>query len=81
MATLPELEGILLPFYEKMLPLGGIVSKAKPGIRQLDRRFYGAGFPHPGIKASVEQANKILMHHGCNRAHGTELQTSLKLLW
>jgi hypothetical protein len=32
MATLPELETILLPFYGKMLPLGGIVCKANPGI-------------------------------------------------
>jgi hypothetical protein len=32
MATLPELEDVLLPFYRKMLPLGGIVSKANRGI-------------------------------------------------
>jgi hypothetical protein len=53
MATLPELETILLPFYRKMLPLSGIVHKANPGIQQLDRGFYGAGLPHPGIEATV----------------------------
>ena len=39
MATLSELDLVLLPLYGKMLPLGGIVSKANWGIRQLDRGF------------------------------------------
>ena len=69
-----------MPLYGKMLPLGGIVCKANRGIRQLDRGFYGAGFPHPGVEATLEQANKLLMHYGCRTALGTELQTSLELL-
>jgi hypothetical protein len=80
MATLPELKTVLLPFYEQMLPLGGVVRKANRGIQQLDQGFYGAGFPHPGIEATVEQANKLLMHYGCHTALGDELNTSLKLL-
>jgi hypothetical protein len=80
MATLPELETVLLPFYGKMLPLGGIVCKANHVIRQLDRGFCGAGFPHPGIEAMVEQSNKLLMHYGCHTALGTELQMLLDLL-
>jgi hypothetical protein len=80
MANLPELHSVLLPLYGKMLPLGGIVSKADCSIRQLDRGFYGAGFPRPGVEATLEQANKLLMHYGCQTALGTELQTSLKLL-
>jgi len=80
MATLSELDSVLMPLYEKMLPLGGIVSKANRGIRQLDCSFYGAGFPHPGVEATLEQANKLLMHYGCWTALGTELQTSLELL-
>jgi hypothetical protein len=36
MATLPELEMVLLPFYGKMLPLGGVVCKANRGIWKLD---------------------------------------------
>jgi hypothetical protein len=47
MATLPKLDTALLPFYKKMLLLGGVVRKANCGIRQLDRGFFGAGFPHP----------------------------------
>ena len=80
MATLSELEAVLMPLYGKMLPLGGIVRKANRGIRQLDRGFYGAGFSHPGVEATLEQANKLLMHYGCRTALGTELQTSLELL-
>ncbi len=80
MATLLDLEDVLLPFYWKMLLLGRIVSKANRGIRQFDRGFYGASFSHPGIKAMVKQVNKLLMHYGCHMALGTDLQTSLKLL-
>jgi hypothetical protein len=77
---LPELEDILLPFYGKILLLGRIVSMANQGIQQLDRSFYGVGFPHPDVKAMAEQANKLLMHYRYHMAFGTELQTSLKLL-
>jgi hypothetical protein len=63
-----------------MLLLGGIVSKANRGIWQLDRGFYGAGLPHPGVEATLEQANKLLMHYGYHTALGAELQTSLELL-
>jgi hypothetical protein len=80
MATLPELETVLLPFHRKMLPLFGVVCKANCGIWQLDRGFYGAGFSHPGIKATVEQSNKLLMHYVCHTALGSELQMLLELL-
>ncbi len=81
MATLPELHSVLLPLYSKMLPLGGIVSKANRGIRQLDRGFYGAGFPHPGVEATLEQANKLLMHYGCQTVLGTELNFHWNSWW
>ena len=63
-----------------MLLLSGIVSKSNRGIQQLDHGFYDMGFPHPGVKATVKQANKLLMHYKCHMALGTELQTSLNLL-
>ena len=80
MATLSELHSVLLPLYSKMLPLGGIVSKANRGIQQLDHGFYGAGFPHPGVKATLQQVNKLLMHNSCQTVLDTGLQTSLELL-
>jgi hypothetical protein len=80
MATLPKLETVLLPFYGKMLLLGGVVCKANRGIQKLDRGFHGTGFPHPGVKATVEQSNKLIMHYGCHTALGTKLQTLLELL-
>ncbi len=80
MATLPELDTALLPFYKKMLPLGGVVRKANCRIRELNRGFFGAGFPHPSVEATVEQANKLLMHYDCHTALGVELQTLLELL-
>jgi len=80
MATFLELDLVLMPLYGKMLPLGGIVSMANGGIRQLDRGFYGTGFPHPGVEATLEQANKLLMHYGCQTALGIELQNLLELL-
>jgi hypothetical protein len=63
-----------------MLLLGGVVRKANRGIRQLDRGFFGAGFPHPGVEATVVQVNILLMHYGCHTALGDELQTLLELL-
>ncbi len=80
MATLSELESAMLPFYGKMLPLGGIIWTASKGIRQLDQGFYGAGLPHPGVEVIVEQSNKLLTHYGCRTALGTKLQTFIKLL-
>jgi hypothetical protein len=65
MATLSELESVLLPFYEKMLPLGGIVWTASKGIREIDQGLYGASLSHPGVKAIVEQSKKLLMHYSC----------------
>jgi hypothetical protein len=73
MATMSELELVLLPFYRRMLPLGGIIWIASKRIQQLDCGFYGAGLPHPGVKALVDQLNKLLMHYGCLMALGTKL--------
>ena len=80
MATLPELESCLLPLYRKMLPIGGIVRTSRRGLRQVNQGFYGAGFPHPCVKATVEQRNKLLMHYGCHTALGDKLQTLIELL-
>ncbi len=80
MATLPELELVMLPLYGMMLPLGRIVRTASKGIRQLERGFYCTGLPHPGVEAIVEQSKKLLTHYGCRTVLGTELQTFIELL-
>ena len=46
----------------------------------MDRQFYGASFPHPGVEATVKQCNKLLMQCVCQTALGNELQTLLELL-
>ena len=80
MATLSELESVLLPVYRAMLPLGGIVQTDSKGIQQMDQGFYGAGLPHHRVEAIVEQSNKLHMHYGCCTALDTKLQTSIGLL-
>jgi hypothetical protein len=49
-------------------------------VRQLDRGFYGAGCPHPGIECFIAPISRILMHYGCNTAVGRLLQVLLELL-
>ena len=78
-ASLAELAECLQTQYRQMLPLGGIVRTCYVPIRQLDRGFYGAGCPHPGIECLVEQSEKLLMHYGCRTSLGLKLQCSLDL--
>ncbi len=49
-------------------------------IRQLDRGFFGAGCPHPGVECLVAQTTTILTHYGCETAVGRLLQVSVELL-
>ena len=48
-------------------------------LQQLDRGFYGAGLPHPGVECFASQINKLLTHYGCKNAIGLELQVSVEL--
>lgn len=66
--------------YWQILPIGGIIRTARKQIRQVDRGFYGAGCPHPGIECLVVQSNKLLMHYGCQTSLGLKLQLSMELL-
>ena len=58
---------------------GGIVSSALTGMRQLDRGFFGAGCPHPGVECLIAQSNKLVMHYGCHSGVGLKMQASLEL--
>jgi hypothetical protein len=66
--------------YFNLVPLGGIRRSANRMVRQLDRGFYGAGCPHPGIECFIAQISFILTHYGCDTAVGRLLQVSLELL-
>jgi hypothetical protein len=63
----------------QIISKGGIRCSAPVSIRQLDRGFYGAGFPHPGVECFAAQIMKLLTHYGCKSAIGLELQVSLEL--
>ncbi len=54
--------------YYQLMPKGGIRGTVPVQIRQLDRGFYGAGLPHPGVECFVSQVNKLLVHYGCKNA-------------
>jgi hypothetical protein len=53
---------------------------APVALRQLDRGFYGIGYPHPGVECLIEQVTKLLIHYGCKSSLGIELQVSMELL-
>ncbi len=46
----------------------------------MDRGFYGAGCPHPGVKCLIEQVTKLLIHYGNGSGLGLEMQASMELM-
>ncbi len=67
-ASYQELSKCLMKMYYGVHPLGGVCRTARRGIRQLDRGFYGIGFPHPAVECLLAQLNKLMMHYGCQTA-------------
>ena len=65
--------------YYQLLPICGVVQTVPTGMRQLDRGFVGAGFPHSGVECLIAQLNKLLMHYGCKSGLGIKLQASMEL--
>eukprot|EP00956_Cyclotella_meneghiniana_P010715 scaffold14988_cov36-Cyclotella_meneghiniana.AAC.2 len=66
--------------YHLMCSVGGVAQSAKRELRYLDTGFYGVGFPHWGIEATVESINKLMTHFGSRTMTGTEFQMSFELL-
>eukprot|EP00956_Cyclotella_meneghiniana_P029292 scaffold70426_cov59-Cyclotella_meneghiniana.AAC.3 len=66
--------------YHLMCSVGGVAQSAKRELRYLDTGFYGVGFPHWGIEATIESVNKVLTHFGARTMTGTEFQMSYELL-
>ncbi len=78
-APYPMLAECLMKQYYNMVPMGGVRRSANRLVRQLDRGFYGAGCPHPGVECLAAQLSKLLSHYGCATATGRLLQVSVEL--
>jgi hypothetical protein len=63
-----------------LLLVSGIRGSVKRELRQMDRGFYGCGFPHPGVECFIGQLTKLLTNYGCNLWLGRHLQSSMELL-
>ncbi len=74
------LEECLMKMYFSMLSLSGVRQSVSRELCQMDRGFYGAGFPHPGVECFVLQMNKLLTHYGSNTRLGIHMQLLMELL-
>jgi hypothetical protein len=79
-APFDVLEECLMKTYFSMLSLSSIYQSVSRDLCQMDRGFYGAGFPHPGVKCFVLQMNKLRTHYGSNTRLGIHMQLSMELL-
>jgi hypothetical protein len=79
-ANFAELDQCLMRTYYDLLSVSGVRRLVKRELRQLDRGFYGCGFPHPGVECFIGQIVKLLTNYRCNSGLGLHLQTSMELL-
>ena len=79
-APFEVLEECLMKTYFGMLSLSGVRQSVSKSLRQMDRGFYGVGFPHPGVECSIAQINKLLTNDGSSSGLGIHLQMSMELL-
>jgi hypothetical protein len=79
-APFEVLEECLMKKYFELLSICGIRTSVSRDIRQMDRGFYGIGFPHPGVECLVAQINKLLTHYGSSSGLGIHMQASMELL-
>jgi hypothetical protein len=79
-APFEVLEECLMKKYFELLSICGICKSVSRDIRQMDRGFYGIGFPHPGMECLVAQINKLLTHYGSSLGLGLHMQTSMELM-
>ena len=63
-----------------MASVAGLIRSAKRELRYLDTGFYGLGFPHWGIEATIEAYKKFYLHYGTDSVVGTQLQMSLEVM-
>ena len=63
-----------------MCSVGGVDQSTNRELCYLDTGFYGVGFPHWGIEATIESINKLMSHFGSKSMTGVEFQMSYELL-
>jgi hypothetical protein len=80
MASFAELERCMMKTYYGLLSISGVRRSIRKELRQMDRGFYGCGYPHPGVECFIAQINKLLTNYGCNTGLGIHLQTSMELM-
>jgi hypothetical protein len=66
--------------YSEILSMSSVRQSVKRELRQMDRGFYGAGYPHPGVECFITQLGKLLTHYGSHLGIGVHMQASMELL-
>jgi hypothetical protein len=79
-APYAELDQCMMHTYNDLLPICGIRWYVNRELRQMDHRFYGCGFAHPGVECFIAQLSKLLTNYGCISGLGIHLQTSMELM-
>jgi hypothetical protein len=78
-ATWDTLRNCMMKIYYQIIPKGGIRGSAPAQLQLIDRGFFGAGLPHPGVECFAQQINKLLIHYGYKTSIGLELQVLVEL--
>jgi hypothetical protein len=79
-ATYVELNKCMMRTYYNLCPICSIRWSVHRDLWQMDRGFYGWGFPHLGMECLIAQLNKLLTNYGCISGLGIHLQTSMELM-
>ncbi len=78
-ASFQELDECLMRTYYDLLLISGVRKSIRKELRQLDRGFYGVGFPHPGVECLLGKVLKLISHYGISLGIGKHMQVSMKL--
>jgi hypothetical protein len=79
-APFKDLDKCLMRTYYDLLPRSGNRKSIRRELRQMDRDFYGIGFPHPEIECLAGKVTKLLSHYGSTSGLGKHMQVSMVLL-
>ncbi len=79
-APFKELDKCIMKTYYALLSRCGVRKLVRKELRQMDRGFYGVGFPHPGVECLAGQISKLLSHYGSMSGLEKHMQVSMELL-